>query len=161
MFHKMSNKKFKKKSYIRSLDNLNDINKYEFKKTSQNNEDGIIEFIFQKIGLEKINFVEIGFDFYQNNSLNFLNKVNTGLYIDGSEDKVIKLKSILSILYPFKNVSVVNKFIARTASSLPGNGKSIPTGSQLVSTKANVLMPRIFASARAIFSFCVSIMKRA
>ncbi len=108
---KFLNKKFKKKSYIRSLNNLNDINKYEFKKTSQNNEDGIIEFIFQKIGLKKINFVEIGFDFYQNNSLNFLSRVNTGLYIDGSEDKVIKLKSIISIFYPFKNISVINKFI--------------------------------------------------
>ena len=41
---KFLNKKFQKKSYIRSLDNLDDINKYEFKKTSQNNEDGIIEF---------------------------------------------------------------------------------------------------------------------
>ena len=108
---KFLNKKFKKKSYIKSFDNLNEINKYEFKKTSQNNEDGIIEFIFKKIGLEKINFVEIGFDFYQNNSLNFLSRANIGLYIDGSEDKVIKLKSILSILYPFKNISVVNKII--------------------------------------------------
>ena len=108
---KFLNKKFKKKTYITSLVNLDDINKYEFKKTSQNNEDGIIEFIFQKIGLEKINFVEIGFDFYQNNSLNFLRRVNKGLYIDGSEDKVIKLKSILSTLYPFKNISVINKFI--------------------------------------------------
>ena len=108
---KFLNKKLKKKTYITSLNNLDDINKYEFKKTSQNNEDGIIEFIFQKIGLEKINFVEIGFDFYQNNSLNFLRRVNKGLYIDGSEDKVIKLKSILSTLYPFKNISVINKFI--------------------------------------------------
>ena len=108
---KFLNKKFRKKTYIKSSDNLNDINKYEYKKTSQNNEDGIIQYIFNKIQLKKINFVEIGFDFYQNNSLNFLNRVNTGLYIDGSEDKVIKLKSILSIFYPFKNVSVVNKFI--------------------------------------------------
>ena len=109
------NKKFKKKSYIKyaikSSDKLNDINKYEYKKTSQNNEDGIIEFIFKKIGLKKINFVEIGFDFYQNNSLNFLGKVNKGLFIDGSEDKVIKLKSLMTLLYPFKNISVVKKFI--------------------------------------------------
>ena len=108
---KFLNKKFKKKSYIKFSDNLNDINDYEFKKTSQNNEDGIIEFIFSKIGLKKINFVEIGFDFYQNNSLNFLGKVNKGLFIDGSETKVIKLKSILALLYPFKNINVVKKFI--------------------------------------------------
>ncbi len=108
---KFLNKKFKKKSNIKFSDNLNDINKYEYKKTSQNNEDGIIEFIINKIGLKKINFVEIGFDFYQNNSLNFLGKVNKGLFIDGSEDKVIKLKSITSLLYPFNNINVVKKLI--------------------------------------------------
>jgi len=108
---KFLNKKYKKKSYIKFSEKLNDINKYEFKKTSQNNEDGIIEFIFNKIGLKKINFVEIGFDFYQNNSLNFLNKVKKGLYIDGSEEKVIKLKSIIALLYPFRNIKVVKKFI--------------------------------------------------
>ena len=108
---KFLNKKLKKKSYVKFSDNLNDINKYEYKKTSQNNEDGIIDFIFDKIGLNKINFVEIGFDFYQNNSLNFLGKVNKGLFIDGSEDKVIKLKNIITLLYPFKNISVVKKFI--------------------------------------------------
>ena len=108
---KFLNKKFKKKSFVKFSDNLNDINKYEFKKTSQNNEDGIIEFIFNKIGAKKINFVEIGFDFYQNNSLNFLGKANKGLFIDGSEDKVIKLKSIITLLYPFKDITVSKKFI--------------------------------------------------
>ena len=108
---KFLNKKFKKKSYMKFSHNLNDINKYEYKKTSQNNEDGIIEFIFNKIGLKKINFVEVGFDFYQNNSLNFFDKVNKGLLIDGSEDKVIKLNSIINLLYPSKDISVVEKFI--------------------------------------------------
>ena len=108
---KFLNKKFKKKSFVKFSDNLNDINNYEFKKTSQNNEDGIIEFIFNKIGVKKINFVEIGFDFYQNNSLNFLSKANKGLFIDGSEDKVIKLKSIMALLYPFKDITVLKKFI--------------------------------------------------
>lgn len=108
---KFLNKKFKKKSYMKFSYNLNNINKYEYKKTSQNNEDGIIEFIFNKIGLKKINFVEVGFDFYQNNSLNFLDKVNKGLLIDGSEDKVIKLNSIINLLYPSKDISVVKQFI--------------------------------------------------
>ena len=108
---KFLDKKFKKKSYKKNSDNLNYINKYEYKKTSQNNEDGIIEFIFKNIGLTKINFVEIGFDFYQNNSLNFIGIAKKGLFVDGSEDKVIKLNNILKILYPFKNISVVKKFI--------------------------------------------------
>ncbi|MDC0516564.1 hypothetical protein OAN70_04095, partial [Candidatus Pelagibacter sp.] len=77
-------KKNKKKSYYKYSDSLENINKHEFKKTSQNNEDGIIEYIFNKIEIKKINFVEIGFDYYENNSLNFLDKVNKGLYIDGS-----------------------------------------------------------------------------
>ena len=71
----------------------------------------IKDVLFSKIGLKKINFVEIGFDFYQNNSLNFLGKVNKGLFIDGSENKVIKLKSIIALLYPFKNINVIKKFI--------------------------------------------------
>ena len=108
---KFINKKLKRKSYIKFSENLDDINKYEFRKTSQNNEDGIIKFIFNKIRLKKINFVEIGFDFYQNNSLNFLHKTNKGLFIDGSEEKAIKLKSITRLLYPTKNISVVQKFI--------------------------------------------------
>ena len=108
---KFLNKKYKKKSYLKYSNNLSEINKYEFKKTSQNNEDGIIKFIFDKIGLKKINFIEVGFDFYQNNSLNFLSKVNKGLFIDGSEEKTIQLKSITTLLYPFNNINVVKKFI--------------------------------------------------
>ena len=42
---------------------LDKINQYEYKITSQNNEDGIIEFIFSKIPNNKY-FVEIGFEYY-------------------------------------------------------------------------------------------------
>ena len=104
-------KKNKKKSYQKYSDKLDDINNYEFKKTSQNNEDGIIKNIFDRIKLEKVNFVEIGFDYYENNSINFLDKANKGLFIDGSKDKIFKLKSIMKLLYPFKNINVLSKFI--------------------------------------------------
>ena len=106
-------KKNKKKSYQKYSDNLDDINKYEFEKTSQNNEDGIIKNIFDRIKLKKVNFVEIGFDYYENNSINFLDKANKGLFIDGSKDKIFKLKSIMKLLYPFKNINVLSKFIDR------------------------------------------------
>ena len=106
-------KKNKKKSYQKYSDKLDDINNYEFKKTSQNNEDGIIKNIFDRIKLEKVNFVEIGFDYYENNSINFLDKANKGLFIDGSKDKIFKLKSIMKLLYPFKNINVLSKFIDR------------------------------------------------
>ncbi len=108
---KFINKKYQRKSYIKFSDNLNEINNYEFRKTSQNNEDGIIKFILNKIGSKKINFIEIGFDFFQNNSLNFLNNVNKGLFIDVSEEKVIKLKSIIKLLYPLKNISVIREYV--------------------------------------------------
>ena len=49
--------------------------------------------------------------------------------------------------------------MARMASSLPGIGKSIRSGSQLVSTMPTIGMPRRLASATAIFSFFVSTMK--
>ena len=104
-------KKNKKKSYQKYSDKLDDINNYEFKKTSQNNEDGIIKNIFDRIKLKKVNFVEIGFDYYENNSINFLDKANKGLFIDGSKDKIFKLKSIMKLLYPFKNINVLSKFI--------------------------------------------------
>ena len=106
-------KKNNKKTYKKYSENHDEINKYEFKKTSQNNEDGIIQYIFNKIQLKKINFIEIGFDYYENNSINFLHKANKGLFIDGSKEKVLKLKSILKLLYPFKNIKVLLKFIDR------------------------------------------------
>ena len=106
-------KKNKKKSYQKYSDKLDDINNYEFKKTSQNNEDGIIKNIFDRIKLKKVNFVEIGFDYYENNSINFLDKANKGLFIDGSKDKIFKLKSIMKLLYPFKNINVLSKLIDR------------------------------------------------
>ena len=108
---KFINKKIQRKSYIKFSENLSEINNYEFRKTSQNNEDGIIKFIFDKIGQKKINFIEIGFDFYQNNSLNFLKKANKGLFIDSSEEKVIKLKSITKLFYPSKNIIVLKEYV--------------------------------------------------
>ena len=57
-------KKFKReisksKSTIKYSDNLDKINNFEFKFTSQNNEDGIIDYIFSQIPNNKY-FVEIG-----------------------------------------------------------------------------------------------------
>ena len=65
---------FNKKSTEKYSSNLDDINYHEFKITSQNNEDGIIKFIFDTINVNKINFIEIGFDFFENNSLNLFKK---------------------------------------------------------------------------------------
>ena len=102
---------FNKKSIEKYSNNLDNINNYEFKITSQNNEDGLIKFIFDTIDVDKINFIEIGFDFFENNSLNFFKKSNKGLLIDGSFEKCFLLKNIIKIFYPFKNIRVVNSLV--------------------------------------------------
>ena len=102
---------FNKKSTEKYSNNLDNINNYEFRITSQNNEDGLIKFIIDTIDVNKINFIEIGFDFFENNSLNFFKKSNKGLMIDGSFEKCFLLKYIIKIFYPFKNINVVNSLV--------------------------------------------------
>ena len=102
---------FNKKSNIKHSHNLDNINNYEYRVTSQNNEDGIIDFIFSKINLKKINFVEIGFDFYESNSLNFFKKSKKGLMIDGSYEKCFILKNIIKVFYYSNNINVLNSLI--------------------------------------------------
>ncbi len=102
---------FNKNSTEKYSNNLDNINNYEFRITSQNNEDGLIKFIFDTIDVKKINFIEIGFDFFENNSLNLFKKSNRGLMIDGSFEKCFLLKYIIKIFYPFKNIKVVNSLV--------------------------------------------------
>ena len=86
---KFYNKINRKKKYTKFSSNLDKINDFEYQITSQNNEDGIINYIFYKLKINKLNFIEIGFDYYQNNSLGILNKCKKGLFIDGDNKKVI------------------------------------------------------------------------
>jgi hypothetical protein len=102
---------FNKKTTEKYSNNLDNINNYEFRITSQNNEDGLIKFVFDTIEVKKINFIEIGFDFFENNSLNLFKKSNKGLMIDGSFEKCFLLKYIIKIFYPFKNIKVVNSLV--------------------------------------------------
>ena len=102
---------FNKKSTEKYSNNLDNINNYEFRITSQNNEDGLIKFIFDTIDVKKINFIEIGFDFFENNSLNLFKKSNRGLMIDGCFEKCFLLEYIIKIFYPFKNIKVVNSLV--------------------------------------------------
>ena len=112
-FFKFIHKKNKKKSFKKYEINLDEINKHEYKKTSQNNEDGIIDFIFSKLKINNLNTIEIGFDYFENNSINFIKKIKKGIFIDGSEEKVYLLKKILKLIYPNKNLKVLNKLINR------------------------------------------------
>jgi len=105
--------KFRKKTNHKYSNNLDEINNHEYRKYSQNNEDGIIDHIFSKIKLNKINFIEIGFDYYENNSLNVFRKSNKILLIEASKDKCFVLKNILSIFYPFKKRKILNTFVTK------------------------------------------------
>ena len=100
-----------KKKYTKFSSNLDKINDFEYQITSQNNEDGIINYIFDKLKINKLNFIEIGFDYYQNNSLGILNKCNKGLFIDGDNKKAIILRNVLKLFYPKTKITVQNALV--------------------------------------------------
>ena len=112
----LSNRKFlkcitsKKKKIKKSL-NLDYINKYEYKLTSQNNEDGIINFLSKKIKKPDNYFFEIGFDFNEFNSLNLIRKNWSGTLIDGDQIKCDKLKVCIEKYYPNSKINISNNFI--------------------------------------------------
>jgi len=108
---KFFNKINRKKKYTKFSSNLDKINDFEYQITSQNNEDGIINYIFDKLKIDKLNFIEIGFDYYQNNSLGILNKCNKGLFIDGDNKKVIILRNVLKLFYPKTKITVQNALV--------------------------------------------------
>tara|TARA_B100001142_G_C14272935_1_gene631632 strand:+ start:481 stop:1356 length:876 start_codon:yes stop_codon:yes gene_type:complete len=90
--------------------NLDNINNHEFKITSQNNEDGIIEFIFKKIPNNKI-FVEIGFDYYEFNSLNLIKNRWSGILIEQNSEKCLLLQKLLNFYYSKSNVKIINNSV--------------------------------------------------
>jgi hypothetical protein len=106
-FNKINNKK----KYTKFSSNLDKINDFEYQITSQNNEDGIINHIFDILKIDKLNFMEVGFDYYQNNSLAVLKRCNKGLFIDGDNKKVIILRNVLKLFYPAKKITVQNALV--------------------------------------------------
>ena len=56
-FFKFIAKINKKKSSNKFSVNLDEINQFEYCKTSQNNEDGIINYIFTKLKIKHLNFI--------------------------------------------------------------------------------------------------------
>ena len=108
-FKKEINKQKKNDKFSNKLDK---INHYEYRITSQNNEDGIIEYIFSKVSNNKF-FVELGFDFFECNSLNLIKNGWNGILIDADEDKCLKMERCLKFFYPENNVKILNKKIYR------------------------------------------------
>ena len=108
---KFFNKINRKKKYTKFSSNLDKINDFEYQITSQNNEDGIINHIFDILKIDKLNFMEIGFDYYQNNSLAVLKRCNKGLFIDGDNKKAIILRNVLKLFYPATKITVQNALV--------------------------------------------------
>ena len=120
---KKAEKKYKqainKKSPIIKSDNIND---YEFSIFSQNGEDGILDYIFTKIGVTNGKFVEIGCGHTQNNSLYMICKRNfTGLLLDGEKFNVKAFNNFNKKILKSDNIAVnawidinnVNKIISQ------------------------------------------------
>ena len=103
--------KRKKTSKIHS-NNIDEINKFEYKITSQNNEDGIIEYIFDKIPNNKI-FFEIGFEYYESNCLNLIQNGWSGVLIDQSKAEVLLTKKLLNYFFPNNKVDILRKRVTK------------------------------------------------
>ena len=88
----------KEKSFEKFSQTFDEINKFEYKITSQNNEDGIIDHIFSKVPNNRF-FVEIGFSFYEFNSLNLIKKGWSGKLIDFNKDNCLVLKKLLKFFF--------------------------------------------------------------
>ena len=106
-----TSKNFKRKIYSEKQTNkfsniLDKINQYEYKITSQNNEDGIIEFIFSKIPNNKY-FVEIGFEYYEFNSLNLIKNGWEGKLIDTSLEDSLALEKNLKRNFPNSKIKII------------------------------------------------------
>ena len=100
------------KSYIKFSNNLTKINDNEYKITSQNNEDGIIEGIFKIIPNDKY-FVEIGFGYYEFNSLNLIKNNWKGKLIDCNIDGVLALRTNLKYYFPETKVDIINARVTK------------------------------------------------
>lgn len=102
----------KKKSYSKFSEKLDAINNYEYKITSQNNEDGIIEYIFSKIPNKKY-FIELGFSYYENNSLNLIKNGWHGTMVDIDKDECLSFKRLISFFFPKSKIEIINNKILK------------------------------------------------
>ena len=101
-----------KKQVNKYSNNLDKINENEFKITSQNNEDGIINYIFKKIPSNNF-FIEIGFGYYEFNSLNLIKEGWNGRLIDINQDESLALKKNLNYYYPLSKIEIINTKVTK------------------------------------------------
>ena len=93
-----------------------EINKHEFNLYSQNGEDGILLYIFSKIGVANRYFVEFGVSGKTDNSTNLaLNFAWSGLLIEGDKNTVESIKKNFKNKLGEKssNIKVIQSFITK------------------------------------------------
>jgi len=110
IFKKFKREINKKKKFDQFSKNLDQINNFEFRITSQNNEDGIIQHIFNKIPTNKY-FVELGFGTFQSNSLNLIQNGWNGLLIDADKNKCLEMRRCINYFFPKNEIKILNKKI--------------------------------------------------
>ena len=96
----------------KSYDQYNLLEDAELKFFSQNGEDGIIDYIIQKLGLKKPSFVEIGIGDYSESNTRFLYETyySNGLVVDILKDLKEKVSSNVNLWRG--NLQVVEKKIS-------------------------------------------------
>jgi hypothetical protein len=106
-FKKTLNKKLIRLKQSKSSEK---INSYEFKITSQNGEDGIIDYIFSKIEHNKI-FFEVGFEYEECNSLNLIKNEWSGYLVDANKVKCETMLKFLEYSLMNKDIQIMNEFV--------------------------------------------------
>jgi hypothetical protein len=110
-------KKFRKRiyskiNYSKYSTNLNQINQFEYRISSQNNEDGIINYITNKISVNKF-FVEIGVEFSEFNSMQLIKNGWSGMIIEAKSKECRNLKMCLDYFFPNNQVNILNNFVTK------------------------------------------------
>ena len=96
-----------------TLQDSNSLSNAEFRVFSQWGEDGIIQFLINKVSINKKIFVEFGVEDYQEANTRFLltNNQWSGLVIDGSESNINNLKK--DPIYWASNIKAIDCFITK------------------------------------------------
>ena len=110
IFKKTLNRKKRVIDY--SSTNLDEINSYEYNICSQNNEDGIINYIFSLIPNNKF-FFEIGFEYNQSNTLNLIKDNWNGILVDANENTCDLMRNLLKIFFSKSKISIINQHVNR------------------------------------------------
>ena len=92
---------------------INNLSEVEFQVFSQFGDDGIIQYLIDKLPIKNKTFIEFGVENYQEANTRFLliNNAWSGLIIDGDPDNIKQIKN--SRLYSFYDIRAIDSFITK------------------------------------------------